>query len=598
MSSSKQDIITAIKNSDIFLKIPELKGAKPKLNSNGSPFVYVGGFNMVFQLEHQKKNWAFRVWHVPMGKQIDRYRKISKYLSENNLSYFADFIYDERGILVNGIFLDTIRMEWLEGKLLKTYIEENLTNKLKLTNLASNFLEMCKSLRENQISHGDLQEGNILIDRNDRIKLVDYDSVCIPQIEGEKELITGLKGYQHPSRFKNGKTSLKSDYFSELVIYLSILAFAEKPNLWKKLKVNETQYLLFDETDFENFELSDIYNELTKMSNLIKSLTRILLGYLKESDFRKLNSFDKYLNPPAIKNFKSNKYEILEGNSVELTWEIINEDNIYINDLKIEGTTFFSEKLHPNSSSKFKLKAENAFGNVENEVSINVLPFPKITQFNSKQQKLEFGKTTQLIWKIQNGQKAEVHFDGQKLDISLNGVIDISPQKDTLYILIVTALDGEAIFTKETNVRVYHKIQYTSFTTNFHQIPRGVEIELSWKVEHAENLVLRSNDGLNEKVSSSEVYKLFPTKSNSYWLEGRNDLFNTKSNSLRIEVDNAPQMTRIPSFFEENQIPLIDLKIPELQSIILDETQLEFEKMIQPKRSFSISKMLNSILRK
>lgn len=598
MSSSKQDIITAIKNSDIFLKIPELKGAKPKLNSNGSPFVYVGGFNMVFQLEHQKKNWAFRVWHVPMGKQIDRYRKISKYFSEKNLSYFADFIYDERGLLVNGIFLDTIRMEWLEGKLLKTYIEENLTNKLKLSNLARNFLEMCQSLRENQISHGDLQEGNILIDRNDNLKLIDYDSVCIPQIEGEKELVTGLKGYQHPSRFKNGNTSLKSDYFSELVIYLSILAFAEKPNLWKKLKVNETQYLLFNETDFENFELSDIFNELTEMSSLIKSLTRILLGYLKESDFRKLNSFDKYLNPPTIKIFKSNKYEILEGNSVELTWEIINEDNIYINNLKIEGASFISKKLQPNLSSKFILKAENAFGKIENELDINIFPLPKINQFNTKQQKLEFGKTTQLLWKIQNGQKAEVHFDGQKLDIPLNGEIDISPQKDTNYKLIVTALDGETIFTKETHVRVYHKIQYTSFTSNFHQIPRGVEIELSWKVEHAENVLLHSNDGLNEKVSSSEVYKLFPTKSNSYWLEGRNDLFNVKSNSIRIEVDNAPQMTRIPSFFEENQIPLIDLKIPELQSIILDETQLEFEKMIQPKRSFSISKMLNSILRK
>ena len=110
--------------------------------------------------------------------------------------------------------------------------------------------------------------------------------------------------------------------------------------------------------------------------------------------------------------------------------------------------------------------------------------------------------------------------------------------------------------------------------------------------------MLRSNDGLNEKVSSSEVYKLFPTKSNSYWLEARNDLFNSKSETIRVEVDNAPQMSRIPSFFEENQIPLIDLKIPELQSIILDEIQLEFEKMIQPKRSFSISKMLNSILRK
>lgn len=213
MSINKQDIVTAILNSDTFLKVPELKGAKPRLNKNGSPYAFTGGFNMVFQLQHQNKKWAFRVWHVPMGEHTDRYRKISKYLSEKKLPYFADFIYDEKGILVNGNLLDTIRMEWLEGKLLKEYLEENLGNKNKLTKLANDFLEMCKTLRENKISHGDLQEGNILIDRNGNIKLVDYDSICIPEIEGQKELVTGLKGYQHPSRFKAEKASLKADFF-------------------------------------------------------------------------------------------------------------------------------------------------------------------------------------------------------------------------------------------------------------------------------------------------------------------------------------------------------------------------------------------------
>jgi serine/threonine protein kinase len=103
---------------------------------------------------------------------------------------------------------------------------------------------MCKTLRENKISHGDLQEGNILIDRNGNIKLVDYDSICIPEIEGQKELVTGLNGYQHPSRFKAGKASLKADYFSELVIYLSILALSENSNLWNKYQVKDTSILI------------------------------------------------------------------------------------------------------------------------------------------------------------------------------------------------------------------------------------------------------------------------------------------------------------------------------------------------------------------
>jgi hypothetical protein len=154
---SKQEILTAIKNLDLFLKVPELKGATARINKNGNPFVYVGGFNMVFQLTHNLKKWAFRVWHVPMGENKDRYLAISKYLSKTKLYYFADFIYDENGLLVNGELTDTIRMEWLDGVLLKDYIENNLTNKLKLEALANEFLEMSKTLRKNKISHGDLQ---------------------------------------------------------------------------------------------------------------------------------------------------------------------------------------------------------------------------------------------------------------------------------------------------------------------------------------------------------------------------------------------------------------------------------------------------------
>ena len=283
--ANKQDILTSIKNLDHFLKVPALKGAKARINKNGNPFVYVGGFNMVFQLTHKSKKWAFRVWHVPMGENEERYLKISKYLTSKKLPYFAEFIYDEKGLLINGELVDTIRMEWLDGMLFKEYIEKNLANSSLLVSLSDNFLKMCQDLRDNQISHGDLQEGNILVTENGDIKLVDYDSICIPEIEGQKELVTGLKGYQHPSRFKGGKASLKADYFSELIIYLSILAIAKKPELWEKYQVKDTQYLLFSETDFEDLENSKIYKNLTGLSLKIDKLLAILIEYLKTINY-------------------------------------------------------------------------------------------------------------------------------------------------------------------------------------------------------------------------------------------------------------------------------------------------------------------------
>lgn len=425
MSVSKQDIITAIKNSDIFLKIPELQGAKPRLNANGSPFAFVGGFNMVFQLEHQNNKWAFRVWHVPMGEHKERYRRISKYLSEKKLPYFADFIYDEKGILINGDLLDTIRMEWLDGKLLKEYIEENLGNKSKLTKLAGDFLKMCKTLRENKISHGDLQEGNILIDRNGNIKLVDYDSICIPEIEGQKELVTGLKGYQHPSRFKAGKASLKADYFSELVIYLSILAISENSNLWKKYHVKDTLYLLFTETDFEHFENSEIYKDLIGLNPLIDKLLIVLYKYLSDDNYLNLVPFEELFIPPKIVFFKSDRTTIISGIEITLNWEVENADEISIN----EGIGNVSEKgtmhLKPLSDRNYKITATNKFGADEQEIQIATFPTPVLESL--KVPMPDFTSRVSLN---------PIQINSPKIDVSIN---------------INGLMSGEPVFTEASN---------------------------------------------------------------------------------------------------------------------------------------------------
>jgi serine/threonine protein kinase len=375
--ANKQDIITAIKNLDLFLKIPELKGAKLRLNKNGSPFAFAGGFNMVFQLVHNTKKWAFRVWHVPMGENKDRYLAISKYLTNSKLPYFADFIYDENGLLVNGELTDTIRMEWLDGILLKDYIEKHLNDKAKLESLANGFLEMTKTLKEAKISHGDLQEGNILVDDSGKIRLVDYDSICIPEIEGQKELVTGLKGYQHPSRFKNSKASLKADYFSELIIYISILGIASKPELWEKYQVKDTCYLLFTETDFENIETSKIYFDLKGTSSLIDSFLTILKEYLLTSNYLDLKPFTDYLLPPEILSFQANKEVVLEGIEVEFSWIVENAVSVRIEPEIGNVSTNGKHSFKPQSHF-YKLIAEGHFESSEKLLDLKLFPTPLI----------------------------------------------------------------------------------------------------------------------------------------------------------------------------------------------------------------------------
>jgi len=600
MSVSKQDIITAIKNSDTFLRVPELQGAKPRLNKNGNPFAFVGGFNMVFQLEHQNKKWAFRVWHVLMGEHTNRYRKISKYLSEKKLPYFADFIYEEKGILVNGKLLDTIRMEWLEGKLLKEYLEENLGNKNKLTKLANDFLEMFKTLRENKISHGDLQEGNILIDRNGNINLVDYDSICITEIEGQKELVTGLKGYQHPSRFKVGKASLKADYFSELVIYISILALSENSNLWNKYQVKDTQYLLFTETDFEDFVNSEIYKDLQKLSNSIKSLTRILNSYLSEINYLNLTSFEHYLKAPIIINFGTNEKKVLKGETIELSWNIENYDKISINNGVGNVTGKHSLSVSPTNTTTYKLIAENAFDKTENELTVTVLPLPKVKEFRSKQQKIEHGKETQIVWDIDNAQKVELHWLGNMEIIQNKGEKNISPTDQTNYKLIVTALDGVTKEEKEITIQVFKRVEIKSFVSDLDFVVETLPVKLSWEIENASSVTLSSNLQADIDVTGKREIEISPKKTVVFSLKAKNDLFSLTSSLIKIEVQNIPTFNpsiipRLPS--GKDLIPSFELDFKELSETILNESQIEFKAAMKPTKRFNILNSLKKLLK-
>ncbi|WP_053976578.1 protein kinase domain-containing protein [Mangrovimonas xylaniphaga] len=375
---NKQDILTAIKNLDVFLKLPELQGATARLNKNGSPFVYTGGFNMVFQLTHLAKKWAFRVWHVPMGEHKDRFLKISKYLTSKNLQYFADFVYDEHSLLVNGELVDTIRMEWLDGVLFKEYIEKQLSEPSKLINLADNFLYMCQDLRKHQISHGDLQEGNILVHGDGEIRLVDYDSICIPEIEGQQEFVTGLKGYQHPSRLNGGRASLKADYFSELIIYISLLSLAEKPDLWGKYQVKDTQYLLFTETDFEDFEKSGIYQDLKNLSMQIDRLLEILKEYLSITNYTYLKPFNSYLEPPKIVEFKSDKDILIQGGEICVFWEVENALQVSINNNIGVVESKGELRITPQDSNEYLLTAKGFNEDLSQTLKIKVFPTPII----------------------------------------------------------------------------------------------------------------------------------------------------------------------------------------------------------------------------
>ena len=265
----------------------KLKGGTPKRGKDlFSITSYAGGFSIVFPIEVVSSTFALRCWIKDIGDAETRYKEISDYLKQCGLPYFVGFAYVPEGILVNGVKYPITRMEWAEGETLCDFIKQNLQDARCLKTAAAEFQKMVAALHTHQISHGDLQDGNILLERNGtdvNIKLIDYDSLFVPALRGQPDsIIVGLPEYQHPQRIAGGGgANEKVDYFSELVIYLSILSLAEKPNLWSQFGDRTERGLLFTVEDFKNPDQSDVLRELENLSPAVKELASKLKEFCK-----------------------------------------------------------------------------------------------------------------------------------------------------------------------------------------------------------------------------------------------------------------------------------------------------------------------------
>lgn len=292
---SRTDIVTAMRNPQVSFKANELIGGS--VIQKGSRIIqYSGGYTTVFPF-HTKdsKKVAVRCWIADIGDAKKRSQEVSTYLNALNNPYFCDFQYLDDAILINGAIYPVVLMDWVDGKPLKEYINDNASNlKSKLPQIASNFKEMVEYFHKENIAHGDLQHGNILVKNDGSLIIIDYDSMFIKPLEGMTDAIKGLPGYQHPSRNQNKFINPKLDYFSELVIYLSLLAFEQFPNLW--IKYYETEDLLFSKEDFHNADKSEIINKLLLSSNqTIKELTQRMKEQLNKTNIMDLQPLEELL---------------------------------------------------------------------------------------------------------------------------------------------------------------------------------------------------------------------------------------------------------------------------------------------------------------
>lgn len=231
----------AVQNPRQCFQAPDLRAGALALTPRGTPLIYSGNFACVYRLTTRDRAVAVRCFTREVKDQQQRYNQLSSYLQGVLPDSFVGFEYLERGILVRGQWYPIVRMDWAEGEPLNQFVRQNLGRAETLNRIAARWRAAVSTLRSLGIAHNDLQHGNVMV-QNDRLRLVDYDSIFLPDFQNQSSPETGHKNYQHPRRSEQDYHA-QIDNFPSLVVYLSLLALVADPDLWERF-YNEDNLLL------------------------------------------------------------------------------------------------------------------------------------------------------------------------------------------------------------------------------------------------------------------------------------------------------------------------------------------------------------------
>jgi hypothetical protein len=240
-----------------------LQNATPRTNVLGLPQPISGAFAVVFPMtDAHNQRWAAKCFLTDVPDQQARYQAIAAHLSEHDLPALVTFDYQQPGIRVEGTAYPLLKMAWVEGTALNTWIRTHRDDPDALQALATAWADLLADLQAAQIAHGDLQHGNVLVvdtDSGPAFRLVDYDTLYVPALDGRPSPEVGHRNYQHPDRTERD-FGPALDRFAGLVIYTAIQATRVRPALWDRFDTGEN--LLFRDSDFYEPEHSPLFQVL------------------------------------------------------------------------------------------------------------------------------------------------------------------------------------------------------------------------------------------------------------------------------------------------------------------------------------------------
>lgn len=259
-----QDYNEAVQNPRLAICDSDLQIGQPELNQLGIPRPRCGTFACVYKFQTGGHAWAARCFLRDIPDLQPRYEAISQCLTNAKLPYTVPFTYIPSGIKVRGRSYPILKMKWIQGESLNTFVGKTLAQPGTLLSIGKALLKITRDLKALNIAHGDLQHENILVVGN-KLRLIDYDGMFVPALAGNQSNELGHRNYQLPSR-STWDYGPYLDNFSAWVIYVSLAALAVHPELWQTYRGGD-QCLIFRKEDFVKPDSSPILRDLNSSRN-------------------------------------------------------------------------------------------------------------------------------------------------------------------------------------------------------------------------------------------------------------------------------------------------------------------------------------------
>lgn len=290
----------ALQHPRTAFKDPQLKQGRIRSSGIGLPLVASGGFALTYALDAGAVRYAVRCFHREAAGIERRYAGISARLKALSSKYFVDFDFQHSGVQIDGGAFPLVKMAWAEGETLGEFVESNYRDKSSLQNLISSLSALSGYLETAGISHGDIQEGNLMVAEGGRkLQLIDYDGMFVPEVAAMGGTELGHRDYQHPKR-SIVHFGPRLDRFSFISLNLALRALCAKPELWGSSQ-SGAGVIVFRANDFASPNQSAVLAEIASIPGMARDVANFTAICVAEfSSIPALTDFIGGANIPAV----------------------------------------------------------------------------------------------------------------------------------------------------------------------------------------------------------------------------------------------------------------------------------------------------------